>query len=56
MTKVQCMMCGEILESRHVHDYKTCKCGLTMLDGGNDYIRTTVYAKILKEDFVSQQN
>ena len=25
-TKMKCNNCGDILESKHVHDYKTCKC------------------------------
>lgn len=34
------MSCGEILESRHRHDYKTCSCEQsTMIDGGLDYGR-----------------
>ena len=38
MSKIRCKLCNTILESKHVHDYVTCKCG-TVLDGGNDYLR-----------------
>lgn len=37
---IQCMQCGMILVSFHVHDYKTCLCpNETMIDGGSDYLR-----------------
>lgn len=40
VNKVRCKICGEVLESRHRHDYKTCSCDQkTMIDGGLDYGR-----------------
>lgn len=36
---IQCRHCGDIIESRSVHDYKTCKCGCCAVDGGHDYLR-----------------
>ena len=39
----QCLKCGEVIESRHRHDFKTCSCGALSVDGGKDYIRR-VYA------------
>lgn len=40
MGKVKCLCCGEILESRHCHDFQNCKCeNQTFVDGGNDYLR-----------------
>ena len=36
--RAKCLVCGEILESRHRHDYKTCSCGGLSVDGGRDYI------------------
>jgi len=35
--KARCKKCGDIIESKHVHDYVTCKCGAISVDGGNDY-------------------
>ncbi len=36
----ECLSCGEILESKHRHDFKMCKCeNKTFTDGGLDYIR-----------------
>ena len=40
MGKVKCLNCGEILESKHRHDFVRCGCGNeTFVDGGNDYLR-----------------
>lgn len=47
MSKVKCTLCGEVIESKHRHDYKTCGCGKTFVDGGNDYIRTTIYGEVV---------
>jgi hypothetical protein len=33
-------MCGEILISRYLHDFKACNCSnVTCVDGGRDYKR-----------------
>ena len=38
---LQCRLCGDIVESKHTHDYVHCKCGKCAVDGGRDYIRVT---------------
>ena len=35
----KCNKCGGIIESHHVHDYRTCPCGSISVDGGQEYIR-----------------
>ena len=40
--RAKCLICGEILESRHRHDFKTCNCGNLSVDGGKDYIKRCV--------------
>lgn len=35
----ECPKCHDILASIHVHDFQTCSCGETSLDGGLDYTR-----------------
>lgn len=37
--KAQCLLCGDIIESKSVHDYKTCKCGKLSVDGGKEYLK-----------------
>jgi hypothetical protein len=35
----QCKECGDIIESKHRHDFVTCQCGNLNIDGGLDYTR-----------------
>ena len=35
----KCLYCNGIIESKHQHDYTTCKCGKSSCDGGASYIR-----------------
>lgn len=37
--RVQCLVCNDIIESRYRHDFVTCSCGDTSVDGGKDYQR-----------------
>ena len=37
--KIKCLKCGDIIESIHVHDYRTCSCGACSVDGGHEYLR-----------------
>ena len=46
---IQCKLCGDVIESTSVHDFKTCSCGACSVDGGHDYLRRC--AKSL-DDFV----
>ena len=39
MTKVRANCCGDVVESKHRHDFVTCSCGESFVDGGNDYLR-----------------
>ena len=35
----RCRACGDVVESRHRHDYRTCSCGKVSVDGGHAYLR-----------------
>ena len=35
----RCKKCGDVIESKHRHDFVSCKCGAIAVDGGTDYIR-----------------
>ena len=39
VNKAKCKKCGEILESKFNHDFKTCSCKRLSVDGGLDYVR-----------------
>ena len=38
----KCLLCGDVVESKHRHDYVVCSCGNVMRDGGKDYIRANI--------------
>ena len=44
-----CNHCKEEIESKHRHDFVTCKCGKVSVDGGKDYNRI-LFEKI--KDFI----
>ena len=35
----QCLKCLDVIESKHRHDFVTCKCGNVSVDGGKAYLR-----------------
>lgn len=37
--KAQCKLCGDVIESKHRNDFKSCKCGEISVDGGKSYIK-----------------
>lgn len=39
VNKCQCRKCGDIIESKHRHDFVSCRCGGIFTDGGKSYIR-----------------
>lgn len=39
VNKVRCKKCNDVIESRHSHDVKRCKCSAIYIDGGTDYQR-----------------
>ena len=36
---IKCKICGDVIESLSVHDYKVCSCGACAVDGGHEYLR-----------------
>lgn len=38
----RCRKCGDVIESKHRHDFVYCKCGAIAVDGGKDYLRRSV--------------
>lgn len=37
--RIRCLNCGDIIESRHYHDFVLCSCGDCAVDGGVEYLR-----------------
>jgi hypothetical protein len=38
-SRARCLECGDVVESKHRHDFVACTCGAMFLDGGTDYVR-----------------
>ena len=36
--KIKCLLCNDIIESKHRHDLASCKCESCYIDGGQDYL------------------
>lgn len=36
---IYCKSCGDVIESKHRHDFVMCSCGKCAVDGGKDYLR-----------------
>ena len=39
VNKIKCKKCGDVIESKSRHNFKSCSCGAVSVDGGLDYIR-----------------
>ena len=39
VNRIKCKKCGDIIESKHRHDFKWCKCNSIAVDGGKDYLK-----------------
>lgn len=37
--RAQCRACGDVIESTHVHEFRSCRCGSISVDGGREYLR-----------------
>lgn len=48
--KIKCLICGDIIESKSVHDLVSCKCEACYIDGGSDYshIGAKDFSKVVK--------
>ena len=49
--KIQCKHCGEIIESKRVHDLVKCKCEICSIDSVHDYLKRS-YKNSPEEDFI----
>jgi len=46
----RCLKCLDHIESKHVHDFVTCKCGAISVDGGKEYFKRSAEDVSLLED------
>lgn len=43
--KIRCKFCGDVIESRSVHDFRRCKCGKCSTDGGLEYAQRSFFTE-----------
>lgn len=48
--RAQCLLCGEILESKFVTDRKTCSCGSFSIDGGQSFLGRYFFGKAVYKE------
>jgi hypothetical protein len=41
VNKAKCGVCGDVIESKHRHDFVRCSCGEISVDGGKDYLKSS---------------
>lgn len=46
----KCKVCGDLITSKHVHDFNSCSCGNVCVDGGNEYLR-----RLIHDDFMYKE-
>ncbi len=49
VNKIRCLKCGDVVESKSVHDYARCSCGACAADGGLEYLRRTGFREDWEE-------
>ena len=47
----KCNRCKDIIESKSVHDFVTCRCGAISCDGGHEYVRLILEQGLTDSDF-----
>jgi len=47
--RIRCRMCGDIIESKHVHDFVYCTCGSVAVDGGQEYHKRVGKLHLIEE-------
>ena len=49
--KIQCKHCGEIVESKSIHEFVTCKCGACSVKKKNNHLSRS-FIKSPEEDYI----
>ena len=47
----KCNRCKDIIESKSVHDFVTCRCGAISCDGGHEYVRLILAQGLIDKDY-----
>ena len=46
---VRCLRCGDVIESKNIHEWVRCSCGAVAVDGGLSYRRRTGFESDMEE-------
>lgn len=49
--KIQCKHCGDIIESKEIHNFVRCKCKTCFVDGGHYHLSRS-YRNSPEKDFI----
>ena len=47
--QAKCRVCGDLIFSRHRHDFVQCSCGAISVDGGMDYLKRGGHLAYIEE-------
>ena len=53
--RIRCKRCGDIIESKHTHDFVWCSCGSCAVDGGTSYLKRAWDGKVNNPDEVWEE-
>lgn len=56
LNEVECNKCGDVIVSKHRHDYVTCKCEAVSVDGGMEYLRRIGHPSHFTERSIMMDN
>jgi len=52
--RARCRKCGDVVESKSVHDFASCSCGAISVDGGLEYLKRSGNPEDLEEMSVTR--
>ena len=52
----ECMLCKDIIQSKHQHDFVRCSCGKSFVDGGDKYLRCGGFITLLEDNLIKEDN
>ena len=55
INQAKCKVCGDIIQSKHRHDFVTCSCGSISVDGGLAYLKRSGFPVNLEEMSVYEE-
>jgi hypothetical protein len=54
--RIMCQSCGDVIESKHRHDFVWCKCQAVAVDGGRSYLRRVGTSWVEMSEFTKDED